>query len=98
VAAFVEAARRCAAAGVDVVELHAAHGYLLHQFLSPRTNRRTHRYADPVRLTNGVPPAGRGAVPAIALFVRLSAFEGDDGGLTADDILDLAGRTWLDLA
>ena len=97
-AAFAEAARRCAAAGVDVVELHAAHGYLLHQFLSPRTNRRTDRYADPVRLLNEVLTAVRDAVPTIALFVRLSAFEGDDGGLTADDVLDLAGRTRLDLA
>jgi 2,4-dienoyl-CoA reductase-like NADH-dependent reductase (Old Yellow Enzyme family) len=97
VEAFAVAARRCVDAGVDVVEVHAAHGYLLHQFLSPHTNRRADRYGDPVCLLNEVLIAVHDVVPESPLVVRLSAFDGDPAGLDADATLALAGRTRLDL-
>jgi 2,4-dienoyl-CoA reductase-like NADH-dependent reductase (Old Yellow Enzyme family) len=97
VRSFAEAARRCVGAGVDVVELHAAHGYLIHEFLSPRTNLRTDRYADPVLFLNEILVAVRDAVPESPVFVRLSAFEGVEDGLDADATLALAERMRLDL-
>jgi 2,4-dienoyl-CoA reductase-like NADH-dependent reductase (Old Yellow Enzyme family) len=97
VRSFAEAAGRCVAAGVDVVEVHAAHGYLIHEFLSPRTNHRTDRYADPVLFLNEILVAVREAVPATPVFLRLSAFEGVADGLDADATLALAGRIRLDL-
>jgi len=94
---FGAAARRCAAAGVDVLEVHAAHGYLLHQFLSPRTNRRNDRYADGVLVLSEVLTEIRHAAPGATVFLRLSAFEGVNGGLDTDDTLAMAGRLPLDL-
>ena len=95
--AFGTAARRCAAAAVDVFEVHAAHGYLIHQFLSPRTNRRTDRYADPVRFLADVLEQIRAAAPDAAVVLRLSAFEGVPDGLDANATLALAGRLPLHL-
>ena len=97
VAAFGAAARRCVEAGVDVLEVHGAHGYLIHQFLSPRTNRRTDEYADPVRFLNEVLEAVRAAAPDTPLFLRLSALEGPADGLDADASRALADRMRLDL-
>jgi 2,4-dienoyl-CoA reductase-like NADH-dependent reductase (Old Yellow Enzyme family) len=97
IAAFGTAAHRCAAAGVDVLEIHAAHGYLIHQFLSPRTNRRTDRYADPVLFLAEVLREIRRAAPETTRFLRLSAFEGVPGGLDTDATLALARRMPLDL-
>ncbi|KAH9934527.1 FMN-linked oxidoreductase [Epithele typhae] len=78
VRAFVDAARRAVEAGVDVVEVHAAHGYLLHSFLSPVTNRRTDDYGgsfeNRARLLLEVVDAVRAVVPdTMPLFVRVSA-------------------------
>ncbi|MFI6070283.1 FAD-dependent oxidoreductase [Actinoplanes sp. NPDC051343] len=95
VTAFGAAAARCAEAGVDVLSVHGAHGYLIHQFLSPRTNHRTDRYADPVVFLNEVLAAVRSAAPA--LFLRLSAFEGVPGGLDRTATLALARRLRLEL-
>ncbi|MEU4425582.1 FAD-dependent oxidoreductase [Actinoplanes sp. NPDC024001] len=95
--AFAAAARRCVDAGADVVGLHAAHGYLIHQFLSPRTNHRTDRYADPVRFVNEVIVAVHDAVPDVPLVLRLSAMEGVPDGLDAEATLDAAARMRLDL-
>jgi 2,4-dienoyl-CoA reductase-like NADH-dependent reductase (Old Yellow Enzyme family) len=97
VRSFADAARRCVSAGVDVVELHAAHGYLVHEFMSRRTNRRSDKYADPVLFLNEVLVAVRDAVPESTVFVRLSAFEGVEGGLDANATLDLAEQLRLDL-
>ncbi|MEU4235809.1 FAD-dependent oxidoreductase [Actinoplanes sp. NPDC026619] len=95
--AFGAAAGRCAASGVDVLELHAAHGYLIHQFLSPRTNHRRDRYADPVAFLGEVLREIRRAAPSTTLFLRLSAFEAVAGGLGAGETLDLTKRMPLDL-
>ncbi|SNY68625.1 oxidoreductase [Paractinoplanes atraurantiacus] len=91
---FAEAARRCAEAGVDVLSVHAAHGYLIHQFLSPRTNHRTDRYGDPPAFVSEVLEAVRAAGRPV--FLRLSAFEGVPDGLSLDDTLELTARLPLD--
>ena len=86
VAAFVQAARRVRSLGIDAIELHAAHGYLLHQFLSPISNRRTDRYGgsleNRLRFPLEVFDAVRAAVPAtMPVGVRLSATDWIEGGL-----------------
>ncbi|GAA4665234.1 FAD-dependent oxidoreductase [Amycolatopsis dongchuanensis] len=96
---FADAARRSAEAGADVVSVHAAHGYLLSQFLSPRTNRRTDEYADPARFLGEVLTAVRAAVPELAVGIRISAYEGVPDGLDAEAtiaILRRAGASTLD--
>jgi 2,4-dienoyl-CoA reductase-like NADH-dependent reductase (Old Yellow Enzyme family) len=84
-AAFVDAARRAQRLGLDAIELHAAHGYLLHQFLSPISNVRSDDYGgslqNRMRLPLRVFDAVRAAVPAsMALGLRLSATDWVDGG------------------
>ncbi|KAL2801109.1 hypothetical protein BJX66DRAFT_321055 [Aspergillus keveii] len=80
VAAFARSARLAVSAGVDVIEVHGAHGYLIHQFLSPVTNRRTDCYGgsfeNRTRLLREVLTAIRDAIPAgTPLFLRISATE-----------------------
>ncbi|KAI8964435.1 putative NADH oxidase [Daldinia sp. FL1419] len=77
---FAKAAERSMKAGVDVVEIHAAHGYLLHQFLSPISNRRTDKYGgsfeNRTRLLFKVIEAVRNVLPeSTPLFLRMSATE-----------------------
>lgn len=95
VADFVSAAKRALAAGYKVVEIHAAHGYLLHQFLSPLANRRTDEYGgsfeNRVRLTREVVAAVRAVWPeSQPLFVRLSATDWTEGGWTVEETVELA--------
>ncbi len=95
VAAFAAGARRSEAAGFEVVELHAAHGYLLHQFHSPISNRRTDRYGgsfeNRTRLTVDVVDAVRRVWPErYPLFVRISATDWVEGGWTLDESVELA--------
>ncbi|SDS90594.1 2,4-dienoyl-CoA reductase [Paraoerskovia marina] len=88
---FADAARRAEAAGFDVVEIHAAHGYLLHQFLSPLSNHRTDAYGGTVegrsRLLVETVDAVRSVWPeGRPVLVRLSATDWTEGGLTVDDV------------
>lgn len=93
--AFVEAAIRADKAGFDVVEIHAAHGYLLHEFLSPLSNKRTDSYGgsfdNRARFVIEVVDAIRGVWREDKpLFVRFSASEWVDGGWTVDDTAELS--------
>jgi 2,4-dienoyl-CoA reductase-like NADH-dependent reductase (Old Yellow Enzyme family) len=93
--AFVAAARRAERAGFDFVEIHGAHGYLLHQFLSPLSNRREDDYGGPLarrmRLIVEVAEAVRAALPArIMIGARLSATDWVEGGFTADEAVAVA--------
>ncbi|MDR0441390.1 MAG: NADH:flavin oxidoreductase/NADH oxidase [Candidatus Accumulibacter sp.] len=94
VAQFDAAARRALAAGFSAVEIHAAHGYLLHQFLSPLANRRADDYggsfANRTRLVVEVVDAVRAAWPErLPLIVRLSATDWVDGGWTPEETVAL---------
>ncbi|AXS78882.1 NADH:flavin oxidoreductase/NADH oxidase [Dechloromonas sp. HYN0024] len=94
VAAFVAAARRAVVAGFQAIELHAAHGYLLHQFLSPLSNQRTDAYGgsfeNRTRLVREVVTAVRAVWPDnLPLLIRLSATDWVDGGWTADETVEL---------
>jgi len=94
--AFRQATLRAVTAGFDFVEIHAAHGYLLHEFLSPLANQRTDRYGGELlnraRLTLEVVDAVRGVWPAhLPLFVRISATDWVEGGWTIDESVELAG-------
>lgn len=102
---FVAAARRADEAGFDVVEIHAAHGYLLHQFLSPLTNVRTDAYGGDLdgrsRLLLEVAEAVRAAWPEHKpLLVRLSATDWAPGGWEVEDtvkVADALRQTGVDL-
>ncbi len=92
--AFVQTARRAVRLGFDAVELHAAHGYLLHQFLSPLANQRDDAYGgsleNRMRFPLEVFTAVRDAVPAaIPVWVRLSATDWVPGGWDVDDSVAL---------
>ncbi len=92
--AFAAAAGRAHAAGFQCVEIHAAHGYLLHQFLSPLANFRTDAYGgsqeNRFRLPLRVAQAVRAAFPAeLPVFVRISATDWQDGGWDLDGSIAL---------
>ncbi|MCU1513420.1 MAG: oxidoreductase, partial [Microbacteriaceae bacterium] len=96
IAAFASAARRSVDAGFDVLELHAAHGYLLHQFLSPLSNTRTDGYGGSLenraRLLLEVIRAVRAEVgETVPLFVRFSATDYAEGGWDQQQTATVAG-------
>jgi 2,4-dienoyl-CoA reductase-like NADH-dependent reductase (Old Yellow Enzyme family) len=95
VEAFAAAARRALDAGFRVIELHAAHGYLLHEFLSPLSNTRTDRYGgsfdNRTRIVREVAAAVRRVWPEThPLFVRISATDWTDGGWDLPQSIQLA--------
>lgn len=105
--AFVASARRAAALGFDALELHAAHGYLMHEFLSPLSNGRDDRYGgsleNRMRLPLEVFDAVRAAWPAERpLGVRISATDWVEGGWDLEQSVELArelkarGCDWID--
>ncbi|GAA1648091.1 NADH:flavin oxidoreductase/NADH oxidase [Microbacterium flavum] len=87
VVAFAAAAERAVAAGFEMLEIHAAHGYLLHQFLSPLSNTRTDAYGGSLenraRLLLDIVDAVRAAAPAALVTVRFSAEDWAEGGWDA---------------
>lgn len=92
---FRAAAHRARDAGFEVIEIHAAHGYLLHQFLSPLSNTRTDEYGGALenraRLLRGVITAVRESWPAsMPLWARLSATDWAEGGWDIDECVQLA--------
>ncbi|MEK8126716.1 NADH:flavin oxidoreductase [Paenibacillus filicis] len=94
---FRDAAVRSVEAGFDGIELHMAHGYLFHQFLSPLTNRRTDAYGgspdNRSRFAQRVLQAIREAVgPTYPLQIRISSTDHADGGITAADTADALRR------
>jgi 2,4-dienoyl-CoA reductase-like NADH-dependent reductase (Old Yellow Enzyme family) len=97
VQAFAQAALRARAAGFRVVEIHAAHGYLISEFLSPLANHRSDEYGGPfenrIRLLLEVVAAVRTSWPESApLFVRISSTDWVEGGWTIDESVELARR------
>ena len=95
--AYVAAAKRADAADVDLIEIHAAHGYLLHSFLCPLTNQRDDAYGGSLearaRLTLEITEAVRDVWPDDKpLAVRLTAIDHHDGGVTEEDAMWLATR------
>ena len=93
VSAFRDAAMRAKEAGFDVIELHGAHGYLLNEFLSPLSNRRTDRYGGTAenryRIVRETIDAVRGVWDG-PLFVRVSASDYTDGGMAPQDYVQMA--------
>jgi len=97
VAAFGVAAERALRAGFRVLEIHAAHGYLLHEFLSPLANRRTDAYGGPfenrIRALLEVARSVRARWPErFPLFVRISATDWAEGGWDVPQSVELARR------
>ena len=95
VADFVATARRAVEAGYRFIEVHAAHGYLLHQFLSPLANKRNDGwggdFAGRTRLTREVVAAVRAAIPEeLPLAVRFSHTDWTEGGWTTEETVELA--------
>ncbi len=90
--AFVATAKRSLRIGFNGIELHAAHGYLLHQFLSPLANQRTDEYGgsleNRMRFPLEVFDAVRAACPDTSVGIRISATDWVDGGLTAQECVE----------
>jgi anthraniloyl-CoA monooxygenase len=95
IADFVQAAERGERIGFDMLELHAAHGYLLASFISPLTNTRTDEYSGPLENRMRFPLEVFRAMRAVwpdekPMSVRISATDWTDGGLTGDDAVEVA--------
>ncbi|WP_433875282.1 NADH:flavin oxidoreductase/NADH oxidase [Sinomonas atrocyanea] len=109
VADFAAAARRAIDAGFDALEIHGAHGYLVHQFLSPLSNLRTDEYGGSLEnrarfLLEVVRAVRAEAGDAVPLLVRLSATDWVEGGWNLEDTVTVAGwaaaegADWFDIS
>jgi len=107
--AFVEATRRANRLGIDAIELHSAHGYLLHQFLSPISNRRNDRYGGSLQNRMRYPLEVFDAVRAVFPFkkpvgIKVSATDWVDGGWDLEQTIEFAkelkkrGVSWIDVS
>jgi 2,4-dienoyl-CoA reductase-like NADH-dependent reductase (Old Yellow Enzyme family) len=95
VESYAAAARRALAAGFDIIEVHGAHGYLLHSFFSPISNHRTDRFGGSLESRMRLPLMVTAAVRKVwpedkPLFYRASAVDGIEGGVTIEDTIALA--------
>ena len=95
IAAFVSAAKRATTAGFEILELHSAHGYLVHEFLSPLSNQRTDEYGgsfeNRTRFARELVEAVRNVWPQqLPLFVRLSCTDWMSGGWSVEESIELA--------
>ena len=97
VESFAAATRRALAAGFEVIEIHGAHGYLIHEFLSPLSNFRADEYGgafeNRARIALEIVQAVRREMgPRLPLFLRISASDWTEGGWTIGDSVELARR------
>lgn len=96
VEAYAQAARRAVNAGFDVINIHGAHGYLIHQFMSPISNHRTDEFAAPERFMNLVIDAVRAAVPDTIVGLRVSVVEGPGDGISAEQQVGIIAKAHLE--
>ncbi|MFM1789393.1 MAG: hypothetical protein RLZZ12_742 [Actinomycetota bacterium] len=94
ISAFAKSAERAVGAGFDLIEIHAAHGYLIHQFLSPISNHRKDEYGgsfeNRTRFISEISKAVRNVIPdSMPLFVRISASDWLEDGWTIDESVEL---------
>lgn len=94
--AYAQAALRAHAAGYDAITLHGGHGYLIHQFMSSRTNQRTDEFANPTAFTNAVIAAVRAVVPSMVVGLRISVVEGVSDGMGAEETREVVGKLSLE--
>nr|WP_232479100.1 NADH:flavin oxidoreductase/NADH oxidase [Roseomonas rosulenta] len=97
IAAFAAAAKRAVQAGYRFIEIHAAHGYLMHQFLSPLSNRRNDGWGGDfdgrTRIVTETAKAVRAAIPdELALAIRVSHTDWVEGGWTTEETVELSRR------
>lgn len=94
IALFASSARRAVRAGFDFIELHSAHGYLLHQFLSPLSNQRTDKWGgsleNRMRFPLAVAHAVAEAAPGLMMGARMSVTDWVDGGFTVEEAVEVA--------
>ncbi|GAA1790276.1 FAD-dependent oxidoreductase [Pseudarthrobacter sulfonivorans] len=96
VEAYAHAARRAVQAGFDIINIHGAHGYLIHQFMSPLTNHRTDEFAAPELFMNLVIDAVRAAAPDTIVGMRVSVVEGPADGITAEQQVAIIAKAHLE--
>lgn len=94
---FKEAAKRADKAGFDAIEIHGAHGYLIHEFLSPLSNLRTDEYGGNVKNRSRFLKEILHAVTEVwpkekAISLRVSAYDYKEGGITADDMIQIVNE------
>lgn len=86
---FADGTKRSVRAGFDTIEIHGAHGYLLHQFISRATNKRQDRYGDPVLFAKEVIEAVKSSMPGeMPLIMRISAIEYTDEPYSLEDMIN----------